>query len=1508
MISPSQVPKRPRDQATSSLNDDESMRNLKQPNVAGSPECRWPNGSLRVCELFAGLATMAAAFQRLGWQVSHVIERASDLREYLLQEFPTATVTEDVEHKPWQAWRQQGQSVDLVAAGFPCQPFSEAGQLALDRDPRAGHVLLVCEAAVALCAMYVLLENVPNFVDLDTTHHLFSRVCDYMVGQGYHLVQVIRLAHDSCGGATRRMRVFILFASAGAPPVLPFVECDMGTTVSRDRRMLSGERAVNWKLLGTLSACGRFLRMWGPQLVPGVVVTVQDESPEVLWRVQSVHGSRVVIWRVDRSPGERKLSLGRLRIERVNASCYRVYSREETKGTVKAFGEPPGRGAPLLGLDGGVFTASTNDRLALMGYTEANGLALARAGVTQQAVATAVGNSVPVEMASAIAQWLDGQVRVTVMPHAEARPEAPASPEEQCPTAGPAPAIAGAPPRAPPAVEPARSAAVAQPDAAAEPEAYCATAAPDPAIPGAPTHAPPAMEPARSAAAARTEGISEPEDWCATAAPVPAIPGAPTHTPQAVEPALLAAVPDSGSWTTLLVIPVSQARGVIFLSATLQPLTQHYRQGELTIRTVTKLAQRTVPGLVTFFAGKCWYGPAHVWVAVALVPLEWHTEMQGVELDQTVGTPAYESCSLALAKVGSMVSGYTTPQLLLPLLDSSGRVQVGKVAAKHVQPNKVAKEAARVTREEALRLCEHAAELMRSAFEAAAGEAGTECERSYMEEWRDQVGTTTLGELPDELLAQIPACTDPQLAVLAFSDTLRLPKTEAFDPPAEQTPPVGFEPSGLADLVHTNTLQELEAWESEMLPYFRQLYTGEASEQELIHCRPHPRFFSQVDTQEQAKGRVWDLRHHWATGEPPTPAVFGTPVQSHINTAAWLEVLERVYPDGCPDQQLVTHVTRGVCTLSDRDLQSSMAPPLISLGAGMHSLSSELTRMVESGYLQCHRRLPFWPCCINPMGSRAKNSVDGEGNPIYRRISEMGFPRGYAVDSDGMQVFSSNTQTALHLPLPKEVKPTHANVALDMAIQRYIGQLIGWTLVSLSDDLKDWFHQLIQHLSELWKSCFMFYDPEEDCLLYFVELVMGLGFIHTSNIAQRFGITIVHMWWLEFKVLDDAFMEAAAKRHPILRAWLEHREKMEQRGVLPEARLEAAHIYTDDMHMLLLEPPHGEGSRLLLAIQAWYKVTTLLGIRTASPEKRLAGACVPWIGLAFVSCLGLLVVPAEKTHRALVQLVQAAAGALTVEDYQKLVGLLGFIRFALGLPKWQLAIAFEPMRKGGEAQQGLQTVVKATPRRCKTWRHWALQMLNAHGAPCTMALPSAAEQELQRARRVFVWYGDAAVKGTKSPALAGYAHGSYWVFRLHRRHTKALHIGALEFLVLLGNLMILGNVLPDASEGQLAVLLQSDSLVSVYDLADQAAKSPIMIHIHEAIRNRPEFQRLAPRLVLGHVWGEGNPLADNLSRGSLDIFVRTCRVLGVKPTKLHIPQAFVRLVEAAVEFAEHEQG
>ena len=173
-----------------------------------------------------------------------------------------------------------------------------------------------------------------------------------------------------------------------------------------------------------------------------------------------------------------------------------------------------------------------------------------------------------------------------------------------------------------------------------------------------------------------------------------------------------------------------------------------------------------------------------------------------------------------------------------------------------------------------------------------------------------------------------------------------------------------------------------------------------------------------------------------------------------------------------------------------------LAPPLLSLADGIESISNELARLVDAGYLRKHSKQPTRPWYTIPNGAVPKAESD-----VWRRISDNGNPQSLLATAEMLRVISGNEQIRSRLKLPKELKPTYSAAATGIRIHRYIGDRLGWSLVQVMDVLKDWFYQLATNASEHWKSALTFAKRRADSLDFYQETVMGMGYVHTSNVA-----------------------------------------------------------------------------------------------------------------------------------------------------------------------------------------------------------------------------------------------------------------------------------------------------------------------------------------------------------------------------------------------------------------------
>lgn len=133
-----------------------------EPRVASHPQGRRPRTSERESmttfgSMFAGIGGMDLGLERAGWTCRWQVENNPYCRQVLQAHWPDVLLYEDTREVDWNVVER----VDLVAAGFPCQPVSYAGNRAAQDDSRWLWPE-VARAVRVLRPRFVLVENVPG--------------------------------------------------------------------------------------------------------------------------------------------------------------------------------------------------------------------------------------------------------------------------------------------------------------------------------------------------------------------------------------------------------------------------------------------------------------------------------------------------------------------------------------------------------------------------------------------------------------------------------------------------------------------------------------------------------------------------------------------------------------------------------------------------------------------------------------------------------------------------------------------------------------------------------------------------------------------------------------------------------------------------------------------------------------------------------------------------------------------------------------------------------------------------------------------------------------------------------------------------------------------------------------------------------------------------------------------------------------------------------------------------
>jgi DNA (cytosine-5)-methyltransferase 1 len=113
--------------------------------------------------LFSGIGGLDLGLDRAGWSCAGQVEIDPYCRSVLERHWPEVPRHDDVRTAPAWWLGRGGAAVDLVAGGFPCQPFSIAGPQLGTADDRWGWPWM-CDVVRAVRPRYVLVENVAALV------------------------------------------------------------------------------------------------------------------------------------------------------------------------------------------------------------------------------------------------------------------------------------------------------------------------------------------------------------------------------------------------------------------------------------------------------------------------------------------------------------------------------------------------------------------------------------------------------------------------------------------------------------------------------------------------------------------------------------------------------------------------------------------------------------------------------------------------------------------------------------------------------------------------------------------------------------------------------------------------------------------------------------------------------------------------------------------------------------------------------------------------------------------------------------------------------------------------------------------------------------------------------------------------------------------------------------------------------------------------------------------------
>ena len=159
---------------------------------------------MKFIDLFAGLGGFHIALKRLGHECVFASEIDTNLSEVYKQNFgimPVGNIRNiKVEDIP---------SHDILCAGFPCQPFSKAGDQQGFEDPDSGDLFsYVIKIVHYHKPSYIILENVPN-LERHNNGSTWEKIYAELENEEY-CVKFNKLSPHHFGIPQIRERIFIV--------------------------------------------------------------------------------------------------------------------------------------------------------------------------------------------------------------------------------------------------------------------------------------------------------------------------------------------------------------------------------------------------------------------------------------------------------------------------------------------------------------------------------------------------------------------------------------------------------------------------------------------------------------------------------------------------------------------------------------------------------------------------------------------------------------------------------------------------------------------------------------------------------------------------------------------------------------------------------------------------------------------------------------------------------------------------------------------------------------------------------------------------------------------------------------------------------------------------------------------------------------------------------------------------------------------------------------------------
>lgn len=158
-----------------------------------------------VGSLYAGVGGICLGFKNAGAELLW----ANEFDKYACTTYRTNFTHTLYEGDVWKIDEKSVPKVDILCAGFPCQPFSVAGKRLGFEDDRGNHFFRVVDFIKATEPRVVFLENVKNLCGHDNGN-TYNVICDVLSKLGYTIDAMVLNTKDYGNVPQNRERIYIV--------------------------------------------------------------------------------------------------------------------------------------------------------------------------------------------------------------------------------------------------------------------------------------------------------------------------------------------------------------------------------------------------------------------------------------------------------------------------------------------------------------------------------------------------------------------------------------------------------------------------------------------------------------------------------------------------------------------------------------------------------------------------------------------------------------------------------------------------------------------------------------------------------------------------------------------------------------------------------------------------------------------------------------------------------------------------------------------------------------------------------------------------------------------------------------------------------------------------------------------------------------------------------------------------------------------------------------------------